>query len=144
MDQSISRPTLTKAAVARQALELDDTVQLFKLEILKKGSAPEYFIMQAPTATASTPPGHSTCVFIAYDIARRNNVLLKDSWRINLLNIHPEGLTYEMLMNASVCNIPRCLVSGDIKTNKYHATITDIYGKAKWAKMTIDTHFIPH
>ena len=48
-----------------------------------------------------------------------------------------------MLMKASVRNIPRCLASGDITTDKYHATITKDYTTAPWACYT-GAHFVPH
>lgn len=33
-------------------------------------------------------------------------VLLKDSWRVDLPDILVEGVMYDTLMKASVCNIP--------------------------------------
>lgn len=44
MDQSVSEPTLAEAVVARQVLELDKKVQLFKLKIPRAGHASNYFI----------------------------------------------------------------------------------------------------
>ena len=140
MDQSVSEPTLAEVAVARQVLELDKKAQLFKLEILRAGHTSNYFITCAPIASLYTPPGCGTRVFHAYDIAEGKKVLLKDSWRVDLPDIQPEGLTYETLMKANVRNIPHSLASGDIKTDKYHATMTNKYDQSPIAS----THFIPH
>jgi hypothetical protein len=143
MDQSVSEPTPTEAVEARRALDLDATVRLFKLEIPRAGSTSNFFITQAPKATAYTPPGRATRVFTVYDITNNKKVLLKDSWRINLPDIHAEGLTYKKLMDAKVRNIPRCVASGDIKTDKYHSTKTNKYYTAEWAR-NISVHLIPH
>ena len=43
-------------------------------------------------------------------------------------------------MKANVCNIPHSLASGDNKTNKYHATMTNKCDQSP----TASTHFIPH
>jgi hypothetical protein len=79
-------------------------------------------------------------VFHAYNITGERKVLLKDSWRVDLPDIQAEGKTYDTLMQASVRNIPCCLASGDITTDKYHATITKDYTTAPWAC----AHFVPH
>jgi hypothetical protein len=146
MDQSVSELTLTEAAAAKRALGLDksdNTVRLFKLKIPRAGSALSFFITQAPKAMAYTPPGRATRVFTAYDITEEKVVLLKDSWRINLPDILAEGLTYEKLMDVEVCNIPRCVASGDIKTDKYRATAMDKYVNAGWAHNP-GIHFVLH
>jgi hypothetical protein len=70
-------------------------------------------------------------------------VLLKDSWGVNLLDTQAEGKTYDVLMKASVCNIPCCLTSRDITTNTYHSTIMKDYTTAPWACYA-GAHFILH
>ena len=143
VDQSVSNPTPAEAAAARKSLELDDTIPLAKLEIPKPGCASNYFVTSTPRATPYTPPGRATRVFPAYDIARKRVVLLKDSWRVDLPDIQAEGITYNTLMEAKVRNIPRCLASGDITTDEYHATMTMNYTTAPWACYT-SAHFVPH
>ena len=146
MDQSVSKPTRAELVLARASLQVDDTVQLVKLEIPRPGHDLDYFITPTPIATPHTPPGRATRVFHAYDVAHRRKVLLKDSWRVDLPEIQPEGLTYKTLMNASVPHIPHCISSGDITTDKYHATMTKHYATNKfpWAYYYDDGHFIPH
>ena len=70
-------------------------------------------------------------------------VFLKDSWRINLPDILPEGQIYKTLRDAQVRNVPHCLASGDILSNQYHATITQHYAAKTWACHSA-TQFIPH
>jgi hypothetical protein len=142
-DQSVSAVTPTEADSARQALELDNETPLVKLAIPVANQPPRYFITHAPRATLYTPPGRATRGFRAYDILQGTKVFLKDSWRIALPNIHPEGSVYEVLESSGVEHIPRCLISGDISTDKYHSTKTNIYHARGWACPSA-THFIPH
>jgi len=140
MDQSVSEPTVLEATAAKQALELDSDANLFKLEIPGADHTSNYFITPAPTASLYTPPGRGTRVFPAYNVSDGKKVLLKDSWRVDLLDIQAEGLTYKTLKEARVRNIPDCLASGDIKTDKYHTTTTNTYYKGPAAS----SHFVPH
>jgi hypothetical protein len=89
------------------------------------------------------PPGHATCGGLAYDILQGTSVFLKDSWRVDVPDIQAEGLTYMILEEANVCNIPHCLASGDISTTKYHTTKTHKFAAASWACHS-HTHFVPH
>lgn len=143
LDQSVTEPTPAEAAAARKSLGLDDTAPLVKLEIPKAGCSSAYFITSTPRATPYTPPGRATRVFHAYDTGRKTQVLLKDTWRVDLPDIQAEGITYGTLLKASVRNIPRCLASGDITTDKYHATLTKNYITAPWACYA-GAHFVPH
>jgi len=140
MDQSVSEPTLAEETAARGVLNVDKDTKLFKLEIPRANRPSNYFITLGPTASLYTPPGRGTRVFHAYDIATGAKVLLKDSWRVNLPTIQAEGLTYETLNTAKVRNIPTCLASGDIGTDKYHATSTNIFDKGP----ATSSHFVPH
>jgi hypothetical protein len=143
VDQSVSDPTPAEVAAARKSLVHDDTIPLVKLEIPVTADRTSYFIVPAPRATPYTPPGRATRVFTAYDIMRKKNVILKDSWRVNLEDIKPEGVTYDVLMKANVRHIPRCLDSGDITAGGYQATITMDYTTAPWACFS-GAHFVPH
>jgi hypothetical protein len=139
-------PSLAEKAAAREALQVDETVPLFKLSIPDKYGV-RYFVTSAPEATPHTPPGRATRGFKAYDILQGNVVFLKDSWRIDLPDIQPEGQVYQTLRDADVCNVPCCLASGDIASAAwsadYHATRTHIYTKKSWA-CCLATHFNPH
>ena len=143
VDQTVSVPTPAEATAAREALKLDDTTPLFKLEIPGIDGTSHYFVTSTPRATLYTPPGRATRGFQAYNISQGTLVFLKDSWRVDLPDIQAEGLTYEMLKKAAIRNVPHCLVAGDISTTKYHSTKTFAYTTKPWACYT-DAHFIPH
>jgi hypothetical protein len=69
---------------------------------------------------------------------------LKDSWRIDVGGIKPEGLVYKALKSAEVKHIPHCLASGDISTNKYYSTKTHMYIGRLWAACPSTDRFTPH
>ena len=143
VDQSVSSPTPSEALSTRQALGLEATVPLVKLEIPGPDGSPHYFVTATPRATPYTPPGRTTHGFPAYYVAQNTLVFLKDSWRVDLPDIQAEGLTYQTLRGGGVRNVPHCLVSGDISTSKYHATKTWSYHAKLWACHS-GAHFIPH
>lgn len=143
-DQSVSAVTPTEADAARQVLQLDNETPLIKLAVPVTEQHSRYFITDTPRATLYTPPGRATRGFCAYDISERKAVFLKDSWRIDLKDIHMEGSIYEVLERFRVRRVPRCLVSGDISTDKYHATKANGYSNSPWAACQPDAHFIPH
>jgi hypothetical protein len=89
------------------------------------------------------PPRRATHAAPAFDISQGIRVFLKDSWRIDLPDIQPEGLVYKTLTSAGVRNVPSCIVARDIHPDKYHATKASQYASSPWACHS-DTHFIPH
>jgi hypothetical protein len=142
-DQSVSAVTPAEADVARQALQLDDNIPLVKLAIPVANQSSQYFITHAPRATLYTPPGRATRGFRAYDILRGKCVFLKDSWRINLQDMPAEGSIYAILEDKQARYIPHCLISGDISTNTYHTTKTNIYSDKSWVHH-LRPRFLPH
>ncbi|KAF9232713.1 hypothetical protein BU15DRAFT_16966, partial [Melanogaster broomeanus] len=67
------------------------------------------------------------------DPARKKKVYLKDTWRVALESIEPEGKTYKLLHENHVRNIAPCLAAGDVLTDLYHATQAHTYIGCKWA-----------
>jgi len=68
-------------------------------------------------------------VSIAYDVQRERRVLLKDSWRVLIDDIKPEGVVYNMLHEKKVPNVPVCSLANDIgghlhvtRTNQFVGT----------------------
>lgn len=145
-DQTVSKPTPMEAMIARQALDLDNDVPVVKLAIPHTDGSPLYYIAPTPQVTPYTPPGRATRGFPAYDVSRCRLVYMKDSWRVNMPDIWPEGRVYEVLRGYGVRNIPNCLSSGDIATDQYHASKTNSYLQAPWVCHTVTQlqHFIPH
>ncbi|KAF8219911.1 hypothetical protein L208DRAFT_1336793 [Tricholoma matsutake] len=105
--------------------------------------SPLYYIAASPRVTLYTPPGCATRGFPAYDISRCVPVFMKDSWRVDIPDIWAEGLIYNKLKAAGVHHVPDCLSSGDILTNRYHATKTFKYINVPWA-CYLTAHFVPH
>ena len=134
---------LNEAVMARKLLNFTDAEPLVKVLILCKDSSLLYYVAPAPRAPLYTPLGCSTRGSPAYDIMHCRPVFLKDSWRIDLWDMSEEGMVYKQLAEAKVGNIPRCIVSGNISTNEYHAMKTSNYAKASWACHS-GAHFIPH
>ena len=131
-DGTVSMPTYAKELAARCALGLTDKldVPLHKLAVIPLKKDPLYFITPPPIPTLYTPPGHVTHGFEAYDIAHHQVVFLKDSWRIVLLGIKPEGEVYAKLNDARVHCTPDCLAWGDI-LDAYHIMQTQNFTQAK-------------
>lgn len=150
IDETVSVPTSQEARLARVALQLDDSVPLVRLSVpCGNPSQPSqlYYVVPTPEIALYTPPGRATRGFKAYDILHSKVVFLKDTWRINLPDIEPEGKTYRTLNAANVDHVPRCLASGDISTAEHHATKTSLYTTQAWARAThcpLKSHFIPH
>lgn len=146
-DQSVSDPLPTEEVAARNALGLDPNTALVKLSI-PDADGVRFFVTHAPIATLYTPPGRATRGFTAYDILRKTVVFLKDTWRIDLQDLQPEGQVYRTLNDADVPNVPHCVASGDISTEgpvDYNFTKTHAYVDEPWS-CRLPTHgeFTPH
>jgi hypothetical protein len=143
VDETVTKPTPAQERQARDVLDIDRSIPLFKVLVPHEGGQYE-FIVRAPDARPYTPPGRATRGFKAYDIAQRRVVFLKDSWRVNLPDILPEGKVYKILNNAKVKHVPKCLASGDISTSDYHATKTQNYqdlGHGSVTQLTGHRHY---
>lgn len=141
-DESVSDASPAEKSVAREALQLDETVPLVKLSIPDEYGL-RYFVAPAPQATPYTPPGRATRGFKSYDILQGKVVFVKDSWRIDLPDILAEGQIYKMLRDANVDHVPHCVASGDIASADFHATRTQTYTEKPWARI-LATQLIPH
>ena len=138
-DGTVSTPTYAEEYTARCALGLTHKpdVPLHKLAVIPLDKDPLYFITPPPIPALYAPPGRATRGFKAYDIATSQVVFLKDSWRIVLPGIKPEGLVYAKLNSANVRWTPNCLAWGDI-LDPYHITQTQNFTQAKWARTSND------
>ena len=112
---------------ARQLEELADATSLLCISIPDDSSQscePSRYIIESPCSRPDVPAGRWTRTSIAYDIQRKRRVLLKDSWRVLLDDISPEGDIYSKLHSHSVPNIPYCSRAGNIGNDLYHASRT--------------------
>src|SRR5215471_6113447 len=100
-------------------------------------------VVPLPAPVVYVPPGCATHGFMAYDISRQQVVFLKDSWRVDLPDINPEGLVYDVLNRANVKHVPNCLASGDISSPTYHAMKSHDYASKSWA-CPLETSLMHH
>ena len=82
------------------------------------------FIIPRPEVRLDIPVGRWTRSSIAFDVDKQCRVYLKDSWRIRLDDIEPEGEIYHRLHRSNVPNIPPCLLSGDVGDDTHHQSRT--------------------
>ena len=84
----------------------------------------QHYVIRAPCARPDIPVGRWTQTSVAYHCETKERVFLKDSWRVSLPEITPEGEIYATLRQSLVPNVPNCLASGDIGDITYHSTRT--------------------
>jgi len=96
VDTTVTVPTPVEAQLARECLELEEVVTLVKIAVPSPSGSLQ-FVTIAPTAPCYTPPGRATRGFVAYDLARKMKIFLKDSWRVDLPDMEKEGDTYQLL-----------------------------------------------
>ena len=90
------------------------------------GLTPRHYIVPRPRARPDIPTGRWTRTSIAYDVQRKQRVLVKDSWRIVIDGIKPEGVVYDMLHKNQVPNVPLCSLASDIDVrDRLHSSLTD-------------------
>ena len=82
------------------------------------------YVVCGPSARPDIPAGRWTRASIAYDLRRKKHILLKDSWRVLLDGIMPEGDVYTLLHKYGVPNIPLCSCFGDVGDDTYHKSRT--------------------
>jgi hypothetical protein len=82
------------------------------------------YIIGFPTPQIHIPVGRWTRPSIAFDVENGRRVLLKDSWRVLLGDIEPEGVIYERLVSKNVPNIPSLVSAGDVGPDEYHQSRT--------------------
>ena len=129
VDNTIAQPTVDEIQLARESLALGDDTLFVKMTVPVFESEWSYI---APVLRAQpyTPPGHATCVFIAWDLHRNQKVFIKDTWQVDLLGIEQEGKTYRLMDEAQVKNIAPCSASSDIENQ---CTLTHLYERKLWA-----------
>jgi len=125
-DCTVSRPRKEEEKKAREFLGLADAEPLLSITMPDLYSLePRNFIFPRPCAKPNIPAGRCTRTSIAYDVKDNRRVLLKDSWRVVLDDIEPEGRIYLKLAEKSVPNIPVCVAACDVGEDSYHSSQTD-------------------
>jgi Fungal protein kinase len=143
-DITVRPPTEGEELKARELAELAGATSLLSLSIYDSSQLHEsHYIICAPCSRPDVPAGRWTRTAVAYDVQRQQRVLLKDSWRVLLEDITPEGEIYATLHKHEVPNIPTCLQAGDIGDNRYHASRTHEFNN-KYGSPCLSTHLVPH
>jgi hypothetical protein len=129
-DSTVGLPTEAEIRCAKAAVrELAKAKYFLAVTISDQQSNNRYIICRAKIRPF-IPVGRWTRPSVAFDTQNRRRVLLKDSWRVLLDGIKPEGEIYGMLHKKGVSNIPSCLVAGDVGKDAHHRSLThDVIGK---------------
>ncbi|KAF8498044.1 hypothetical protein F5888DRAFT_1567446, partial [Russula emetica] len=99
------------------------------------------YIISSPEPRPDIPVGRWTRSLFALDVKEKCRVLVKDSWRVLLKDIKPEGELYDLLHWGKVDNIPSCLLAGDVGADIYHQTQTHKVGNDMNYKLTPHRHY---
>ena len=73
-----------------------------------------YVLVGRPKHASSALFGRCTRGYICYDHNKQEANFMKDSWRVDHDDIHPEHEVYERLVKHEVANIPTCLGGEDV------------------------------
>ena len=144
-DLTVGLPTENERLNARKLADLTDVESLLSISIPDPDFPQESsrFIIAAPCPRPDIPAGRWTRTSIAYDVRRNKRVLVKDSWRVVLEDITPEGEVYAKLRHHAVPNIPLCSLSADVADNTYHTSRTHEFA-SKYGGQRLSTQIMPH
>jgi hypothetical protein len=116
---------------AREHLGLKPEDPLVKFEVPVNGSKTWYYYGSKPTFKRHAfATGRATRTFIVYDPVSDRNIFLKDTWRVDMPGIEPEGDIYEELHAHGVENIAPFECAADIP---HHRTHTPDFVHERWA-----------
>ena len=145
-DSTVSVPSKVEIEQAKSIVsEWDKTEALLTVTVPHKDTE-RRFIIPRPDALPFVPVRRWTRSSIAYDIQTKQRVYLKDSWRVLMEGIEPEGVIYRRFHENGVPNIPPCLSAGDIGDVTHHQTrthdkVTDIQGPHSYWNLTPHRHY---
>ncbi|KAI9444414.1 hypothetical protein BJY52DRAFT_1194324 [Lactarius psammicola] len=141
-DSTVGPPTKDEDRDARTLGDLADAKSLLAITIVDPihHQQSSRYIIRGPYAQPDIPAGRWTRTSIAYDVRRKKRVLLKDSWRVLLEDITPEGEVYATLRQHSVPNIPLCSYAGDVGDGNYHKSRTHEFVSKCRGSMQLTPH----
>src|SRR6266702_1564079 len=99
------------------------------------------YIICGPCTRPDIPAGCWTRMSVAYNVRRKKRILLKDSWRVLLDSVTPEGEIYAKLRQNSVPNIPFCSCAGDVGDNTHHKSQMHKFVGACGGHMQLTPHW---
>ncbi|KAG2113385.1 hypothetical protein DEU56DRAFT_761947 [Suillus clintonianus] len=143
VDTSVTPASAEEAIRARLKLSLHLDTRMFKVTIPAAEGVGSYtLIIPAPVARGLSPVGHRTRTCAAFDLVNDKIVMFKDSWRVSLPDILPEGQTYKLLKDANVRNVAKCIACHDVPSLPQQLTQTFKFNKAPWT--CSHNHLTPH
>lgn len=125
---------------ARERLGLPPNTEMFKTRI---GDEQFTVILPRPSGHLFTPACRGTRTCRAYDLSGDRVVFFKDSWRINLADIIPEGEVYAKLNSKGVPHVPTCLATWDVPCWPEQKPQTFQYSRYPWA-CQVGLQITPH
>jgi len=145
-DPTVGLPTDDEVTLAKAIIpEMKGVVSFLAVTISDQQSSRRY-IIPSPKSQVDIPVGRWTRSSFALDTKEQRRVLLKDSWRVLLKDIEPEGELYRQLHKNGVCNIPSCLSAGDVGPDTHHQTQThdvtkEVIDNSTCYKLTPHRHY---
>ncbi|KAG1851071.1 hypothetical protein DFJ58DRAFT_661802 [Suillus subalutaceus] len=136
VDTSVMLAGDEEADLARSQLNIPNTTCMFKVDVPNvKGSGLLTLVFPQPVTKSHSPVGRWTCTCPAFDLVNKKLMMFKDSWRVSLPNVLPEGETYKLLMLHKVSHIPNCIAYHDVPPSiAQQSTQTAKFGSTKWAR----------
>ncbi|KAG1831161.1 hypothetical protein DFJ58DRAFT_848314 [Suillus subalutaceus] len=135
VDTSVTLAGDEEADLARSRLNIPSTTRMFKVDVPHvEGSGSVTLVFPQPVMKPHSPVGRWTRACPAFDLVNKKLVMLKDSWRVSLPDVLPEGETYKLLMSKKVAHIPKCIAYHDVPPSiAQQSTQTAKFGSAEWA-----------
>ncbi|KAG2030244.1 hypothetical protein BDR03DRAFT_878788, partial [Suillus americanus] len=134
VDTSVTSAGAEEAIRARSNLDLHPDTRMFKVIIpAAEGVGSSILIIPAPVARGLSPVGRRTRTCPAFDPVNNKIVMFKDSWRVSLPDVLPEGETYKLLNDANVRNVATCIACHDVPSLPQQHAQTFKFSNASWA-----------
>ncbi|KAG1823059.1 hypothetical protein EV424DRAFT_1538710 [Suillus variegatus] len=138
VDTSVTPASDEDAALARTALDLTTTTRMFKVAVPQDPAVEDCdwltLIIPQPVAKGLPLVGRWTRTCPAFDILNNKVVMFKDSWRVSIKDVLPEGETYRLLKSHNVRNVATCITFHDVTHPiPQQNTQTVKFRSAEWA-----------
>ncbi|KAG2107656.1 uncharacterized protein F5147DRAFT_774104 [Suillus discolor] len=151
VDTSVTPASNEDAALARMMLKLTSTMRMLKVAVPQDPAVEDSdwltLIIPQPVAKGFSLVGRWTRTCPAFDILNNRVVMFKDSWRMLLKDVLPEGETYRLLRSHNVHNVATCIAFHDvIHATPERNTQTVKFGSAEWAcpNKAVTPHILHH
>ena len=141
-DSTVGPPTEDEDRNARTLSDLTSAKSLLAVTVADPTDPQQSsrYIVCGPYSRPDIPAGRWTRTSVAYDVRRKKRVLLKDSWRVLLDSVTPEGEIYAKLRQNSVPNIPFCSRAGDVGDDIHHKSRTHEFVGACGGHLQLTPH----